>query len=148
VRSIGRPPRLCCSGSRSNTDDVFRGANLAMRDAPSSPGDVFVGSLLAIRPGSRQRPRPAALSGSHRKAPGSARGYLLFPLDGSGHVCAPPVALDCEDDATAIDKAKNIISVWTVEVWLLERFVARITPTGKVTPGESTATRCEAVNWT
>jgi hypothetical protein len=42
--------------------------------------DVFAGPHLSIRPGLRQRPGQAALSGSHHNAPGFAGGLLLVIL--------------------------------------------------------------------
>ena len=49
--------------------------------------------------------------------------YRIYRLDKEGHVQGPPVIVSCEDDETAVAKAKQYVDG---EVWDLARRVAHV----------------------
>jgi hypothetical protein len=54
--------------------------------------------------------------------------YRIYELTADDHVARPPTIVDCPDDASAVEKAKQSLSGRIVEVWLMNRCVIRIMP--------------------
>lgn len=52
--------------------------------------------------------------------------YRVYPLDKDGHVNGPPDILTCEDDGTAIEKAKRLVNGHDIEVWYLDRLIIHL----------------------
>jgi hypothetical protein len=56
------------------------------------------------------------------------KGYRLYRLDTKGHILEPPMTVQCEDDETALEKAKRFLDERAIEVWHLSRRVGRLEP--------------------
>jgi hypothetical protein len=56
------------------------------------------------------------------------RPYRIFFLGQDGHIKQPPEIIECPDDQTAIEKAKQLLDGRTVEIWESSRLVARLAP--------------------
>jgi hypothetical protein len=52
--------------------------------------------------------------------------YRIYLIDDEGQVSSIPAIADCRDDQAALAKAKQFAAGRPVEVWLLERRVARL----------------------
>lgn len=55
--------------------------------------------------------------------------YRIYRVDKEGHVQGPPVIVSCEDDGTAIAKAKQYVDGLAIEVWDRARRVAHLPST-------------------
>jgi hypothetical protein len=56
------------------------------------------------------------------------RPYRIFVLDQDGHIKQPPEIVECPDDQTAIEKAKQLLDGKVIEIWESSRLVARLAP--------------------
>jgi hypothetical protein len=52
--------------------------------------------------------------------------YRAYQVDEAGHVLGPPEVIYCNDDDTAIDRAKPLANRRDVELWQLDRLVIRL----------------------
>ena len=53
--------------------------------------------------------------------------YKVYSLN-AGRIAGPPEVLECDDDADAIDKAKQLLDRNALEVWTTDRRVAVLGP--------------------
>jgi hypothetical protein len=58
--------------------------------------------------------------------------YRLYRIDSAGHISEPAQIVTVEDDATAVSRAEQTMNGADIEVWQADRFIVRVTPTGKV----------------
>jgi hypothetical protein len=56
-------------------------------------------------------------------------GYRIFTFDEDAHVVGVPVIVESENDQAAVEAAKQLLDGQAVEVWQLNRRVARLEPT-------------------
>jgi hypothetical protein len=54
--------------------------------------------------------------------------YRLYALDNQNHVTGPPQIITSDSDEEAIQRAQVFMDVRALELWELERRVARIDP--------------------
>jgi hypothetical protein len=52
--------------------------------------------------------------------------YRLYHLDKSGHVAGPPDGLTCDNDETAIERARRLLDDHDLELWQRDRLVMRL----------------------
>jgi hypothetical protein len=51
--------------------------------------------------------------------------YRIYSVDAGGHVTAPPIVIECDNDAEAVAKAKSLeFDCGCVEIWQGSRQVA------------------------
>jgi hypothetical protein len=58
--------------------------------------------------------------------------YRLYRINSAGHISGPAQIVTVEDDATAVSRAEQSMNGADIEVWQADRFIVRVTPTGKV----------------
>ena len=56
-------------------------------------------------------------------------GYRIFAFEEDSHIVGPPVIIECESDQEAIEAAKKMLDGKALEIWQLDRRVARLEPT-------------------
>jgi hypothetical protein len=56
--------------------------------------------------------------------------YFLYELDPDGHISRPPNVIACDDDEAAIREAKQRVNGHDLEIWHMDRLVARVPATG------------------
>ena len=54
--------------------------------------------------------------------------YRVYVLEEGGHIRKAPAVLDCEDDAEAIQRAKQLLDGKPIEVWEGARVVIKLQP--------------------
>jgi len=54
--------------------------------------------------------------------------YRIYELTADDHVAGPPLTIDCPDDATAVERAKERLIHRIIEVWAKDRCVIRMHP--------------------
>jgi hypothetical protein len=54
--------------------------------------------------------------------------YRIFLLGQDGHIKQPPEIVECPDDQTAIERAKQLLDGKVIEIWEGSRLVARLAP--------------------
>jgi hypothetical protein len=54
--------------------------------------------------------------------------YRIYLLGADGHIVAPPIVAECDDDAAAVAAARDHKHQHTVEIWQSSRKVATIKP--------------------
>lgn len=54
--------------------------------------------------------------------------YRFFPIGKGGHIAGAPELVDCPSDETAIAEAKRRSKTHAVEIWDMDRQVARVEP--------------------
>ena len=54
--------------------------------------------------------------------------YRVYEFLDDGRITEPPAEFECETDDKAIKRARRSLGNRTIEVWTLQRFVARIEP--------------------
>ena len=54
--------------------------------------------------------------------------YRLYSLREDGHIDEPPTVVDCQDDDSAVEKAKQYLDGKAIEVWEHRRLVTRLEP--------------------
>jgi hypothetical protein len=57
--------------------------------------------------------------------------YRFYPIKRDGHVAAPPVERDCQNDGEALKGARQLVNGHDIEVWQSSRLVAYLTPDDK-----------------
>ena len=61
-------------------------------------------------------------------------GYRVFTFDEDTHVVGVPTIVEAENDQAAIEAAKQLLDGHALEVWQLNRRVARLEP-NSIAPG-------------
>ena len=56
-------------------------------------------------------------------------GYRIFAFDEDNHIVGVPVIIECEGDQEAIEAANQLLEGKALEIWQLDRRVARLEPT-------------------
>ena len=54
--------------------------------------------------------------------------YRIYTVKKDGHLAGPPTVVDCLDDETAVNEAKQLLDELIVEVWQGARVVKRLEP--------------------
>jgi hypothetical protein len=54
--------------------------------------------------------------------------YRLYALDNHEHIAGPPQIITCDTDEEAIQQAQVFVDGRALELWELERLVARLEP--------------------
>ena len=54
--------------------------------------------------------------------------YRIFAFDENNHVLGVPAIIECEDDQAAIEAAKKLLDGNALEIWNLQKQVARLEP--------------------
>ena len=57
------------------------------------------------------------------------REYRIYMLDGRNNIAGPPEIVTCEDDQETVQRAKQLIDGYDLEVWQGARVVRRLKPT-------------------
>lgn len=52
--------------------------------------------------------------------------YRLYSLNAGGHVTQPPIVIEAEDDAAAIEEAKQLQDGRDIEIWCGDRCVMNL----------------------
>jgi hypothetical protein len=52
--------------------------------------------------------------------------YRFYTLDPDGHIATPPTVVECQDDQTAVQRAKEALADLAIEVWESARLIARL----------------------
>ena len=55
--------------------------------------------------------------------------YRVFTFDEDTHIVGVPAIIECENDQAAIEAAKQLLNGKALEIWQLNRRVARLEPT-------------------
>ena len=54
--------------------------------------------------------------------------YRIFAFDEDSHVVGVPAIIECEDDQAAIEATKTLLDGNALEIWNLNKQVARLEP--------------------
>jgi hypothetical protein len=65
--------------------------------------------------------------------------YRIYLLNDAGHVEAPPRIVRCNDDSTALRRARKFVENHPLEIWDLARHVGTIKPTVSFSPNRMKA---------
>jgi hypothetical protein len=60
------------------------------------------------------------------------RDYRLYRINSAGHISGPAQIVTAQDDAAAVSRAEQALNGADIEVWQADRFIVRVTPSGKV----------------
>jgi hypothetical protein len=58
--------------------------------------------------------------------------YRLYRINSAGHISGPAQIITAGDDAAAVSRAEQTLNGADIEVWQADRFIVRVTPSGKV----------------